>query len=667
MMFNNDNNNTINITSESPTSIIIELVHHHQHHQKYYQSNKMIPSSPIIQQPQQQQETLTSINNDLLNSKVSLLNIQDNYDNDELSSHHDVMPCRSIPSSSMASSTNGCGFKYPEEEVIRGQKEQEEEEEDILIEEEDADSSSSTTSSCSSLPYTSVVLQSNNNNNNNNNPLSASSSSISNNNNNKSTPPMNILAPNSLYQVCNTKRNLISTSPILFSIYSNHSTPQTPLLLSQQLTLPPTVTITSPSNNNNNNINTPTPTSTIPNKLVHSTSSDDESVGFINHQNQLDSSFTDEDDLLDNTSSNGGDSDQDDDGGDEVSGLLVVPTTPSSSSNLSLSSSEIRKRSISITFPDLTLLSHQVAGQCPLLKLPDGKVLKPLVPTEYQFYKSLEHHSEFIDFTPKFFGIDHFGLDHEYLEQSCNKQSTIFNYAHWRNKIIKLPKENQNLYIKIEDLTFSCKYPCILDLKMGVRQHGREAPAEKVKKMVEKCKATTSSSLGFRVCGLKVYNLPNGEYSTYDKYYGRSLTDQDIPLVLCRYLDNGLRSRLELLPLIAKRLGQIISLFEQQQCYKFYGGSLLFIYDGQSTNAADAKLNIRMVDFAHAHPTSTSNINHKNNNNNNSNSNNKNQPPPIDDEDSVLDEGYLFGLRNLLKLINTLIQVSNNANNLNTI
>ncbi|GAM16886.1 hypothetical protein SAMD00019534_000610 [Acytostelium subglobosum LB1] len=334
-----------------------------------------------------------------------------------------------------------------------------------------------------------------------------------------------------------------------------------------------------------------------------------------------------------------------------------------------------RKRSISVSIPDLNLLSHQVAGQAPLFKLPDGKVLKPLVSTEYQFYNSLESHPEFLDFTPKYYGvIDLKSLDHDYLEQSCknSSSSSIFDYDHWRNKLVKMPKENQNLYIKIEDLTFLCKHPCILDLKMGTRQHGVNSPIEKITKMEQKCRATTSSALGFRVCGLKVFDQNTSEYQAFDKYYGRQLRANDVPMVICKFLDNGVRLRTELLTAISKRLAQFVTLFEQQQCYKFYGGSLLFIYDGSSNNLQDAKLSIKMVDFAHASPTihngihdkstptspslstSTSSLSTSTSECSNTNNNN-------------IDEGYLFGLKNLLKIVNSLIQLSNSSVNQNTI
>eukprot|EP01132_Coremiostelium_polycephalum_P006068 gene6068-7558_t len=187
-----------------------------------------------------------------------------------------------------------------------------------------------------------------------------------------------------------------------------------------------------------------------------------------------------------------------------------------------------RKRSISFSIKNLNILSHQVAGQAPLLKLPDGKILKPLVLKEYQFYKSIEYHSEFHGFTPKFYGVlDLKHVDYEYLEESFKSLHHTFDYNHWKNKIIKMPKNYQNY------------------LKMGTRQYGSDAPFEKMRSMEEKCRSTTSSSLGFRVCGLKIFDQKTGFYSTYDKYYGRKLKDNDISTVICKFVDNGLRYRVE--------------------------------------------------------------------------------------------------------------------------
>ena len=59
-------------------------------------------------------------------------------------------------------------------------------------------------------------------------------------------------------------------------------------------------------------------------------------------------------------------------------------------------------------------------------------------------------------------------------------------------------------YIVLENLTAKYRFPCILDLKIGTRQHGDDAPEDKKIRHSMTCADSTSLSLGVRLCGVQV-------------------------------------------------------------------------------------------------------------------------------------------------------------------
>ena len=56
----------------------------------------------------------------------------------------------------------------------------------------------------------------------------------------------------------------------------------------------------------------------------------------------------------------------------------------------------------------------------------------------------------------------------------------------------------------MENVVSHFTHPCILDLKMGTRQHGDDDDEGKRELKMRRCEETTSMSLGIRLHGMQV-------------------------------------------------------------------------------------------------------------------------------------------------------------------
>lgn len=238
--------------------------------------------------------------------------------------------------------------------------------------------------------------------------------------------------------------------------------------------------------------------------------------------------------------------------------------------------------------PKTVVLEAQVGGHAGVLTSEDGELLiKPALARELGFYQQMQNDetlSALLPYVPKFIGT--LRLEGEVDESKSQSEGIAV-------KPIAEKKES----IVLENISYPFLKPNIMDIKLGTVLHDDGASAEKVARMIETARKTTSLETGVRLTGFQVYDNVTGLAVNTPKSYGKSIKAADLPEGIAKFFpvgkpapesSNGLSASLlrQILPAIRDEIKEIRDVFSELEL-RMVGGSLLIVYEGDWTRAQE--------------------------------------------------------------------------------
>ncbi|KAJ2236960.1 hypothetical protein IWW45_001359 [Coemansia sp. RSA 485] len=262
-------------------------------------------------------------------------------------------------------------------------------------------------------------------------------------------------------------------------------------------------------------------------------------------------------------------------------------------------------------------------------------LFKPLVQREHSFYEQAGKHPLLKSFIPEFYGT-----------LQLNKDPSN------GTDIQEQPFES---LLCLENLVCGFESPCVMDIKIGTRMHDIDATPEKAARMKAKADERTAIKIGFAVSGMSQPGQPTRTMDWAIKLTTETVvTEALVPFFATAESAIGSEYRRFIINQFITEVKEYRDVIRSSET-RMYSSSLLLIYDTSKSRYArflqkntsdhgkdqvqdenedeepentDALFDMRAIDFAHSHWV-------------------PGQGP---------DEQYLFGLDNLINILQQLLE-----------
>lgn len=264
------------------------------------------------------------------------------------------------------------------------------------------------------------------------------------------------------------------------------------------------------------------------------------------------------------------------------------------------------------TVHNFKVLEHKAAGHDGTLTDGDGLLIfKPALPQELEFYKAVQargvsreepsssQDAPLYSWMPTYLGVLDEGAkvgkgsDAGLLEVDRRLSDSTDDL----DPAPQPQADGDKRYLVLENLLYGFSKPNVLDIKLGKILYDSKASLEKRERLKKVSDETTSGSLCFRVCGMKIQKNPSvlgqllpehyeedaeTDYVFINKLYGRSRTEYNVADAIELFFNNPHLSDIrkhQLKKMFLKRLQLFYNTILEEEV-RMISSSLLFIYEG---------------------------------------------------------------------------------------